>query len=841
MSIAASLVTLKAEDELRDDESVRWAVSRVSEAAAEPVVIELSAASEVAAEGYGVEFADSRLRVAAADPAGFGYALTEFAARLRDAAGLVSRLRPWTESASPAVPVRGIQRAFVSVHEDSAWFHDREFWTEYLDHIAEQRFNRFHLSFGMQYNYGADKHGATDNYLCFVYPFLFDVDGYSVRAEGVDAAERDRNLDALKYIARETKRRGMHFQLGLWNHAYDYGRDSAHWYPILGVSEQNHAAYSAAGITRLLAEIPEIDGFSFRVHYEGGIHDIGHEVFWDAVFQAISEGDRVRQVDMHAKGVDQALLDAIAKPNIDPVLSGKYWAEHMGLPYHQTTIRPLEAARPMEEGATVKGVTEFTRRFTRYGYGDFLSEDRTVDFMYRMWPGTQRLLLWGDPAVAAGYGRLSTFGGARGIDYCEPLFFKGRKGSGVPGGREPYVRDDLKLGIHDWQKYRYTYLLWGRLLYNPDENPLVWRRFLAAEYGADAAPAAEAALSNLSRILPLVTTAHGVGASNNGNWPENPINLPISSWLPSHHYQKDTASPPNWSGVMPFDPTLFASVGDYARDAVSGRTDARYTPLEVASWLEGFVDAGASALAEFSAKADPADAQTTRTLVDLEVLVRLGRFYAGQYRASVAYAFFENTGSAASIASAVDLLEGAREQWVQLIGIVEGVYPDDLRFGSENSEHGHWSRQLPSIDDDLRAMRMERDRASTEAGRPTPAVDTPERDRQLAGVSHVQPAPYRRGDAVGIRLDTDTDSQLESAVLRYRHVDQSQSYEQVEMRPVAGGFEAEIPAEYTVSSFPLTYFFEVTRRGQAPTFVPGFTDATLSNQPYYLLRSTQAR
>ena len=99
-------------------------------------------------------------------------------------------------------------RSFSSVDEDLPWFHDRQFWTDYLDWIARCRFSRFHLALGMQYNYGADRHGATDNYLCFAYPFLFDVDGYDVRAEGVGAAEQQRNLETLRFIAAESKRRG---------------------------------------------------------------------------------------------------------------------------------------------------------------------------------------------------------------------------------------------------------------------------------------------------------------------------------------------------------------------------------------------------------------------------------------------------------------------------------------------------------------------------------------------------------------------------------------------------------------------------------------------------------
>ena len=145
-------------------------------------------------------------------------------------------------------------------------------------------------------------------------------------------------------------------------------------------------------------------------------------------------------------------------------------------------------------------ITAHLRRFTRYGYGDFLREGSDVKVLFRIWPGTQRVLLWGDPVLAAGYGRLGTIGGAAGIDLSEPLTFKGRKDTGEPGGRDPYADQALRLDGQEWKKYRYTYRLWGRLLYDPDADPDSWRRFLRSEYGA-AAEAVENALGPASRVL----------------------------------------------------------------------------------------------------------------------------------------------------------------------------------------------------------------------------------------------------------------------------------------------------------------------------------------------------
>jgi hypothetical protein len=64
----------------------------------------------------------------------------------------------------------------------------------------------------------------------------------------------------------------------------------------------------------------------------------------------------------------------------------------------------------------------------------------------------------------------------------EPLTFKGREGSGIPGDRCAYVDPTLNPEA-DWKKYEYYYRVWGRKLYDPDADPEVWRRFLRGEFG----------------------------------------------------------------------------------------------------------------------------------------------------------------------------------------------------------------------------------------------------------------------------------------------------------------------------------------------------------------------
>ena len=152
------------------------------------------------------------------DPRGLTYALLELADRVRLAADPIAALAvPTPILERPANTVRSITRLFSSDVEDKPWFNDREMWPAYLSMLAAHRFNRFSLALGIGYDFLTN---VTDSYFVFSYPFLLAVPGYNVRVPQLPDAERDRNLEMLRFIARETAARGMQFQLGLWMHGY---------------------------------------------------------------------------------------------------------------------------------------------------------------------------------------------------------------------------------------------------------------------------------------------------------------------------------------------------------------------------------------------------------------------------------------------------------------------------------------------------------------------------------------------------------------------------------------------------------------------------------------------
>ena len=74
----------------------------------------------------------------------------------------------------------------------------------------------------------------------------------------------------------------------------------------------------------------------------------------------------------------------------------------------QADIREYEIPRADNKETGVFAVSNGDRRFTRYGYADLYQQGSGFEVLYRLWPGTQHHLLWGDPAQASGFGHTAT-------------------------------------------------------------------------------------------------------------------------------------------------------------------------------------------------------------------------------------------------------------------------------------------------------------------------------------------------------------------------------------------------------------------------------------------------
>jgi len=792
--------------------------------------------------------------VSAADTRGFVYGLLELAERVQFGADSLGDLALTAiEEESPANQVRSVGRYFCCELEDKPWYYDKVFWSGYLDRLVASRFNRFALAYGLEYDF---PRGVTDDYFHFVYPYLVEVPGYpEVRvmrlaaADGtrlatptpLSKAERAQNFEMLRYIAAETGGRGLQFQLGIWTHAYAWTDSPNAYHRIEGLTPETHAPYCRDALAMILKECPEIQGLTMRVHGESGIPE-GSYGFWQTVFEAIAGAGRTIEIDMHAKGVDQRMIDIAAATGMPVKLGAKYSAEHQSLGYNQADIRELEIpdGNLSKTDAALFSVSSGSRRFTRYGYADFLRTGTRYQLWFRLWPGTQRHLLSVDPEMAAGYAHTASFCGAAGLDLMEPLTFRGREGSGNPGGRCAYA--DISLTPEkDWQKYDLYYRVWGRKLYDPNADPETWRRAMRAEFGAGTG-ATETSLAHASRILPLLTSAHLPSASNHDLWYEMPTNMPIMLGSEPSPYG-DTPTPKCFGTVSPLDPQMFSTVVEYSQALMARKTTAKYSPIDVAEWVEHCVAASSEALEEARRTVKSRGWSGFRRIEeDVLIQIGLGKFYAHKLRSAVLYEIFEGSGDPTAGRLAVAQYEQARDSWAALAERARGVYRANVSYGSIAKRRGHWSDRLSGIDTDLAAVkaRMEADRVAVRHRRSAAdeiraAIERP--NKTQVACAHTPPEIFKPGQTLVLSLAIsggEGEPAVRAVRLRYRHVNQAERWRAVEADGGNGTYTAAIPAEYTESAYPLEYYFELEDGLERAWMYPGF-NKTLSNQPYFAL------
>ncbi len=777
----------------------------------------------------------SVLLVCGSDRAGLTYGLLELTDRAQHASRPLSSLaQPMPIKEEPANPVRSIYRPFTSEIEDKPWFYNRELWQEYLTMLATQRFNRFNLAFGMGYNTASH---VLDSYFLFPYPFLLSVPGYDVRMGNLPAAERDKNLEMLKFISEETAARGIQFQLGIWSLGRDWPDSPNVNYPLLGVTKENHAPYCRDALTILLKECPSISGITFRVHGESGVPE-GDFSFWETQFEAFARCGRTVRLDMHSKNVPQKMIDVAVSTGMPVTISPKYWGEQMGVGYVPASIRPHEMPKePYVEQPN--GVSLGSRGFTRYSYGDFFWEGRPYGVMHRFWPGTQRFLVYGDPVLTAGFGRASSFCDGLGFEILDPLTFKGRQGSGHPGGRCAYSEKSLEPEF-DFEKYLYTYRTWGRLAFNPDCDPDVWQRALKAEFPR-AAKGLEKSLSAAGRVLALVSTYHAPSTDSQAFWAEIYTDIPIVEPLKESIYW-DSENPRVFGHASPLDPQLFARIDEYTDAVMTGATLQKYTPIEVAEKLEELAaDASQNIADARSAISDKHDPSFRRIEIDVTIQSDLARYFASKIRAAMLWQIYKESGETSALKFAVAKYRLARDAWKEIAEGAGKNYVSDISYGERPNLRGHWSDRFPEIENDFNAME------NALAGAGSRPNGDPERIRQaiqialshprheMATCDHVPPESFRRGEP--FQIEVTVPSGTRKVDLFYRHVNQALVWQTAPMTGEGKEFRASIPAEYTRTHFRMQYYFALHTESGFAIF-PGL-DENFMNQPYFVVKGVQ--
>jgi hypothetical protein len=202
----------------------------------------------------------------------------------------------------------------------------------------------------------------------------------------------------------------------------------------------------------------------------------------------------------------------------------------------------------------------------------------------------------------------------------------------------------------------------------------------------------------------------------------------------------------------------------------------------------------------------------------------------------VLYFIHEKSGDRAALEEAIKAYRKARVAWAEMDRSAK-AYVTDLSSSDRISERGQWSDRLPLIDGDI--AQMEQRLAAAKSVDDTrvraavaEALGRPRRD--IGRCQHQPPPRFRRKEALALQI-TVPPGKVVSVRLYYRHVNQAERFESVEMQVQSNAYRADIPAAYTDSGYPLQYYFEVKETTDRVWLYPGFA-ADLSNQPYFVVQ-----
>jgi hypothetical protein len=296
--------------------------------------------------------------------------------------------------------------------------------------------------------------------------------------------------------------------------------------------------------------------------------------------------------------------------------------------------------------------------------------------------------------------------------------------------------------------------------------------------------------------------------------------VPGSTYVP----YTDTPEPRLFGHASPLDPQLFSTIAEHADDLLAGRANAKYSPAEVAAWLEALSDDSGRALAELGV---PKDARTQRLVDDVEIQRGIAVFFAAKLRSGLYFTLWQQGKSRQAGEQALTAYRSARDAWARMAERAKTVYAADVSYGDIPQRRGHWSDRLAAIDADIAAMQ------GVIAAQPggdsaVPASVAMPPPRPSSDVRHLATDHFRPGSDLPLVL---TAGEGVSAQLFYRHVNQGERWRSMPMSQEGDTLRAAIPGAYTNSPYPLQYYF-VLQSGMQAWLHPGF-NASLSNQPYF--------
>lgn len=562
---------------------------------------------------------------------------------------------------APYTRVRGIYDFLHNKDIEKEWFYSKEYWTEYFDMLANNRYNSYNLVFSHQ-----------THYLVPMFAYFLKVEEHpEVFPDDITPQEHQKNYEMLHFISQEADRRGIDFILGIWQiRAWKGGEND--WRPpqknnVKGLTDDNLVSYTYLALKKLFEEFPNVKGIQIRANEESGIPNEKQTDFYTKTFfRAINESKRPIIFDFRCwRAEDQTVENALEMcPDIR--LSAKYWAEFMGQPYQPAKIDP------------------------GYSYANYLKQPLKCDFVYQVWTlGNPRLLLWGDPGYVRRFVDSLKLGGGCGFEINPHLAQKGY--GDEPGNWRIFKHKEDEYYDFEYKRYWMFYELFGRLSYNPNISDDKWTGEIQKRLKMDEALSGNMldAYTYSSRVINFLIQ-YTLNDPNMYVWPEIDTGGILDLYL-----QTPTS-----------DKCVIYPITEYVRDYLKGEVGGRFTPENASKYLKGLSDKIFRNVKVLESEFEKsADKELKASIIDFKVLGFLALYHSKKIIAALKLEFFYQSRDLNALYQCYQLIRECTVCWEQLITITEDFYYDKMVTGP--SDAGSWETKLKFVyEDELRITEL---------------------------------------------------------------------------------------------------------------------------------------
>jgi hypothetical protein len=214
-------------------------------------------------------------------------------------------------------------------------------------------------------------------------------------------------------------------------------------------------------------------------------------------------------------------------------------------------------------------------------------------------------------------------------------------------------------------KQWYSFMLWGRLAYDPSLPDAHFERALAARHPKASSPHVFRALQGAAQVMPLITRFF---------WGD--IDL---KWYPEACWSHRRSKGQGFYTVRHFMDGItmpgadVLCIRDWRVRLTTRQPITKTTPLEIADALDGAASKTLAAL-DTLREAAKEDSDLQKNVTDCEALAWLGRYYASKIRGACALALFDVNGEQFEQETALRQLGDAHCHWKRYAAIRDAHY-----------------------------------------------------------------------------------------------------------------------------------------------------------------------